>query len=222
MSENRGPVIYAALVTAAFVLAWVTLFSFERFGATELKAWAPLIQAILSAGAIFSAWWLQDLKRRADRAEAQADNVTAVDELMRILEYQVARALAVAKGDRVSVRLLKLMSSPINNALILLRQQKPSQLPTKRAVSTYISMCNQAALICALLDAELEQAGKEPNAAFPRRQFETLYLNIHSIRGIFLKEINAPTDDNRPPRDVSQLSHWQEIYDKKDEQLQRQ
>ncbi|MNF00212.1 hypothetical protein D3C80_1990070 [compost metagenome] len=82
-------------------------------------------------------------------------------------------------------------------------------------------MCNQAALICALIDASLDEAGEKKDVQSPKAQLETLYLNIHAIRELFLKEIQIPADKNRPPPDVSALPAWREEYDKQELELRK-
>ena len=217
MNENRGPVIFAALVTCSLILAWVTLLSFERFGATEVRSWTPVLQAVLSAGAIYAAWWFQDMKRRADRAEAMQDNITAISELMRIVEWQVARALSVSGPEDVYVKLLMVIGSPIENALLMLRQQKPALLPNTQAVGAYVAMTHQAAMVCSLLDAHIREAGDNKLAKSVETHLTPLYGNIRFVRDIFLEAVGSAANTDRPPAETSALRAWREEADKSED-----
>ncbi|MEJ8405045.1 hypothetical protein WKI27_06780 [Brevundimonas vesicularis] len=213
--ENRsqGPVIFATMITAALVMAWAGLLSFERFGQTEVRSWAPFFQALLSAAAIFSAWWLQERKRRADRLEMIQDNTAAISNLIRIVEWSVARALSVTESQRGPARLMKIFVAPMDNALTMLRQQKAALLPDPDAVRSFIGITHQATLVCALLNAAISEADESNFTDYPRDQLIILYRNIRIIRNAFMSEVGEPFEIQRPPRDVSALVAWRHAQD---------
>ena len=78
--------LWTALYVIALILTWLSLFSIERFAETDLRAWAPFFQGLITAAAIVSAWLLHDAKRRGDLADAQASLATAYQALSLSLE----------------------------------------------------------------------------------------------------------------------------------------
>ena len=100
MTKGWDWVIGTGLYVAALVLTWLTLFSIERFGATDVKAWAPFLQAVLSAAAIFTAFWLQSQKRSADRKDARHDTLHTILSVLAQMEWTAAGTLKFRlKGD---------------------------------------------------------------------------------------------------------------------------
>ncbi len=73
MSESRGsgPVIFTGLYAASILLSIIAVMMHERYGEVPFRNWAPFLQAILSAGAIFAAFAVQERKRQSDLEDAR-------------------------------------------------------------------------------------------------------------------------------------------------------
>jgi len=78
--------LWTALYVTGLILTCLSLFSIERFAATDIRAWAPFFQGLVTAAAIVSAWLLHDAKRRSDLADAQAALAAAYQALSLSLE----------------------------------------------------------------------------------------------------------------------------------------
>lgn len=81
MSTRQGPVIFASIYTVGVVTTYALVAVHDRIDAEFVKFALPVFQILITTGAIFSAWALQNHKRNtdaADAARATADAVLAV------------------------------------------------------------------------------------------------------------------------------------------------
>lgn len=96
MNQHHGPIVFTGLYVAGLLLTIALVVMADRMGDDVLNVLLPVCQIIITSLAIFSAWALQDRKRRddaRDTAEATADAVlavlTAIDEMV---DYVLQRA----------------------------------------------------------------------------------------------------------------------------------
>ncbi|QIF82550.1 hypothetical protein [Brevundimonas sp. 'scallop'] len=191
-------VLFAALVAIAAMAtcALVYLATGTHWG---LRAYAPLLQAVLSAAAIFSAWYLQDAKRQRDRADLVADNALAIQEFSFQTELAVAKLLGLMKPDLLPVHAV-LTQAVVDNALSLLRQQKAALLPNTRAVKAYAGILHQTTLLSTFLDSK-------KMAGVSRSQIAVVYDALHGSRTAFLESVGS-VDGYRPPLSTDNFDSW--------------
>lgn len=106
--QGRGPIVFTALYAGGWFLMVVALMWHDRWDAELLKAWAPLIQAVLGAAAIFSAWLLQDTKRRSDLRDQQKALEVAYQVISYELEEWAAWMASRAADGTVTKRFLQI------------------------------------------------------------------------------------------------------------------
>lgn len=202
--EGRGPVVFVALYVAALVLTWLTLFSFERFGETDVRSWSPLLQAVLSAAAIFSAWWLQDRKRRADREEVQTETVAALLQHVFALEWSLSRTVMFCRDGRLRPRTLKLIVPAFSAALDAIRKLNVGHMPTPAAVRAVVVLQHNATLAL----AALESAHESEEKYLPLGEFDVNWKQVFRSRTKVLKELGATAEAGRiyelPPIDFDE------------------
>ena len=148
----RGPVIWTGLYVVALILSWLTLFSLERFGQYEVRAWAPLIQAVLSAAAIFAAWGLQNLKRRADRREQVHDTQTALLQYAYVFEWTLGRATLAVRGGGIPGEGLRLYQPMLKWAADAMDGLKISHLPSEKAIKEFVAFQHSSQLAMSVID----------------------------------------------------------------------
>jgi hypothetical protein len=198
-------------VAACATLALVYLATGTHWG---IRQYAPVVQAVFSAAAIFAAFWLQERKRITDRNEAISDNTAAVAELLRSEEAWLARALSFSGKDKIGADFASLVLASSENALIMLRQQKAVLLKTPLAASAYVAATGHIARSCANLKAALEDVDSQRKVRLNWSLLEIAYVNIRTVRDIFLKEVGITYEPRRPPIAVADLPKWREDQDK--------
>lgn len=144
--SERGPVLFTTLYVIGLVLTWITLLSLERFGATEVRSWAPLIQAVLSAIAIFSAWFLQERKRRADRQDSERDQASTYVHIINAIEFMVEHCAYLDVEGRVTAINISLALKSLTPLQELLLKQNLAHLPhdeaRKAVIGVYVELSN--------------------------------------------------------------------------------
>lgn len=170
MEDNRGPVIWTALYVAALVLTWTTLFSLERFGATEVRSWSPLIQAVLTSAAIFSAWWLQSEKRKADKKDAIAHTVHSLVATSYHIESAAAKIARLSLQKRMNKGNLSLHVSIIESLISRVSDVNVAHLRSKKAIWAYYGFCEQVVQLISIMNIlkGIEQQPAEKGQLFER------------------------------------------------------
>jgi len=199
MNRQNGPVIFVALYVMALIFTWISLFSIERFGETEFKAWAPVIQAVLSAGAIFSAWLLQDLKRKADRKEAERDTLLNIRTVTRLLEDHMAHAISVTLAGRLTARVATSLRSTSVELEGMLRQMNLAHLPDEKTVDAVASMLVRAANFSGMLG--IATTATENVKVEVADVFKRAYGNYYSGRTRFLENCGFSPEAHRTTKD---------------------
>lgn len=180
MTKGWDWVIWTGLYVAALVLTWLTLFSIERFGATDVKAWAPFVQALLSAAAIFTAWLFQDLKRRADRRETEADTLHTAMHIISKIEWTLGETLRLRKEHDLSRANLNSTVISLEQNTAVLRRLNFGHLSVS-ARNDILDLLEFASQVIAFGTTDLEQ-----RAALP--QLQMIYLGFYA--GIFESRTN--------------------------------
>lgn len=197
MTKGWDWVIGTGLYVAALVLSWLTLFSLERFGAEGVKAWAPLIQAFLSAGAIYSAWWLQTRKRAADRLDDVADNVTHAVESSALFEWDAAQTCRVAANGSWNQTVAKIYGSGLRRHDDLLRKVSLAKLPDP-SIRAFLALLQKTDEFAATVE---HLATVSPTNT---DDLLTLYEDVHRCRDRFLDWVGR---DPHPKRIAPKLIH---------------
>lgn len=202
MDNHRGPVVWTALYVAALVLTWLTLFSLERFGATDVRSWAPLIQAVLSAAAIFSAWWLQNQKRKSDRKETLEDTTTALLALTHHLEQASGKVAELALRGRMGRSNLNLHKFKIEALISNLRTVPVSHLPTNQSIWAYYGFVEQIVQLISIMENDIWRI--ENDVERKSDLLFTIYDNIWRSRRDLLSGLMRPDifDSNRSPDEI--------------------
>jgi hypothetical protein len=187
--------IFVGLYVVALVLTWATLFAIERFGATDFKAWAPFIQAVLSALAIFSAWALQGLKRESDRRQEVEDTKVAIVAVTHILEKNAARVSEICANGRLTKTVITKLKPGIDDYLVILRSQKLAHLPSFEATDALLALINQFLNV----QGSLTEYGESltGNDAAPRSLLLTRYQRVFPARSRLLKELSVKDPEGR-------------------------
>lgn len=193
MNHQRGPVIYASLVTTAFILAWVTLFSFERFGATEAKAWAPFLQAVLSAGAIIVAVLLQERKRKIERQDAAEALVLEFAAISRVLLRAAIFLDKSSKEKSTTQSMLHGHATIVAEDIQYLRTIKISALNDPESVRRALDFIRWARIFYAEIVSAQKLAEKlshlssdDFSKAFPKNFFSHYAERMSRARGVFI------------------------------------
>lgn len=197
MARGWSWVVGTGLYVAALVLTWLTLFSIERFQATPFQSWAPLIQAVLSAAAIFSAWGLQTLKRRSDRAETEGETRVALLEYAYIFEWTLGRAVLEVRAGGFDVRNFDLYRPPMRWAIDGMSALKIAHLPNAIAVQDFVAFQHSSILAITMMDWVVLQS---PKAVLPTYLDES-WRSTFQNRSDLLAALNAEARDPRfdPP-----------------------
>lgn len=190
MTKGWDWVIGTGLYVAALVLTWLTLFSFERFGAEGVKAWAPLIQALLSAAAIYSAWWLQTRKRAADREDDVADNITHAVEASALYEWDAAQTCKVAAQGRWSPTVGKIYGSGLRRHDDLLRRVSLARLPDP-SIRAFLSVLQKTDEFAATVEQLASTSSTDIDHLLD------LYKDVHSNRDRFLDMVGRKPHPKR-------------------------
>lgn len=180
MTKGWDWVIGTGLYVAALVLSWLTLFSIERFGATDVKAWAPFLQALLSAAAIFTAWLFQDLKRRADRRETEADSLHTAMHIISKIEWTLGETLRLRKEGFLNRANLNSTVTSLEQNTAVLRRLNFGHLAVS-ARNDILDLLEFASQAIAHGNTDLEAKGAYP-------QLSMIYLGFYA--GIFESRTN--------------------------------
>ena len=182
---TRGPVVWTALYVAALVLTWATLFSLERFGEHEVRSWAPLIQAVLSAAAIFSAWWLQSEKRRSDRVADARDAMTAIIAHSGHAEWIAAHVTDVCLHRTIDVVDATAYGRQIRDTEQTLKKVDIGRLPSADAIKALMDMVHSLGVLAGML--EMIGAKAASPTSFRADSYSICYDEFFHARTKFLK-----------------------------------
>jgi hypothetical protein len=196
MAKGWDWVVGTGLYVAALLLSWLTLISIERFGATEVRSWAPLIQAVLSALAIFSAWFLQGQKRNSDRADAIQDTRTLIKVLTRLAETDACFLVQRGHKGELDRTTLEFNGGGLDAHAGLLRSQKAGHL-TEGAIhslAAFTQITFQIAVGARWVAGQLKDDDKAPVAPF-----QAMYDRLYSQRTALLMAIGQDPEVDRVP-----------------------
>lgn len=200
--HQRGPVVWTALYVTALILSWFTLFSIERFGATDVRAWAPDFQAVLSAGAIFSAWWLQSQKREADRRETERDTLRTLQAITYLAELDLAHTVSLAKFDTIGEAFAQSMGTQLKDADAIIRRQNLGHLPTTETTANVLVMMRTIGQFAGALHSVANGKLSIPEADDAEVLVDA-YRGFFEHRTEFLAATGfSPEDDRTPAADL--------------------
>lgn len=158
MTKGWDWVIGTGLYVAALVLTWLTLFAMERFGAFEVRAWAPFLQALLSAGAIFAAFALQERKRLADLEDAQRALRHTFAAKTRAMEHLVAWVYDLAVKEELRVSEFKRQARHFSEDVEDLRRLPMEKLRDREEISATNFFTATSRQLQSAWERELERA----------------------------------------------------------------
>lgn len=159
MTENapRGPVVFAIFYTAAVVLSIAAVMLHERYGDIPFRNWAPFLQAILSAGAIFAAFAVQDRKRQADREDARDALRQTYVAKSRSMEHFVAWLYQAACDGKLTKSMLKRQAQHFKDDIEDLRRLSLEKLQIQDEIST----ANLFTATCRQIQARMEDEAEK-------------------------------------------------------------
>lgn len=206
MDQPRGPILFTAFYVTALLLTFGALLLHERFGATDFKAWAPFFQAVLSAAAIFTAWWLQSVKRAADRREAENDTQRTIKAVTYLAEQDLAHTVAMSMAMPFEKPFSASMAGQLKDTDAIIRRQNLGHLPSTAATVAVLEMMRTVSQFAGALDAAGKGAfamgGKEEDTEVLMEAYRTFF----DARQTFLAACDLPSEDKR--RVPDQLTAW--------------
>lgn len=193
--NTRGPVIFASLYTAGVILTILALMMHERFGETAFRSWAPLLQAALSAGAIFAAWWLQNRKRESDRADLRADAVTMLLQHALHVEYALSRSVAAVRAGGYKATGFEFALETIDANLAGMRDIDLAKLPDAPSIRAAMIFIHNAAVAAALMRVSLKRL--EPDTIINTTLMDGRWKSVYESRTRLLNSLGATPEPSR-------------------------
>lgn len=144
---------------------------------------AAFAQAILSAGAIYSAWWLQSKKREADRREAERDTWVTLQAVSYAAEWEIAVAARMSAQGKFQPALMVVSQKGLEEYNSILRKQNLAHLPPTAVLST-VTVMQRITQASAMLGVVAPKMGNEKS--FPAGHFDSLYKYLYEARSEFL------------------------------------
>ena len=155
---------------------------------------AAFLQAILSAGAIYTAWWLQNRKRQSDRNDEVADNIHLAVHMSALYEWDAAVACETSLDNGLNKATATVYSSGLRKHDEMLRKVSISKLPDG-AVRPFLGLLQKTEELAASM--EYVGANTEQDAVPVRWNLVLLYRQVHDNRTGFLSAVGTNPEPQR-------------------------
>lgn len=165
--------------------------------ADQIKASAPILQAVLSAGAIYSAWWLQSRKREADRRDTERDTLRTLKAVTGLLEGDLADMISLAKAKPLLAQPAGSLADQLKESDAIVRRQNLGHLPSEAATRAVLTMMRTglrfAGVLKAIAAGDMKLHGNENEINI----FASNYKKFYDERTVFLKECGFEPEAKR-------------------------
>lgn len=191
-------------ILAILCFAWCTaLFLIaEPEPIIDWRVAAAFLQAILSAGAIFTAWWLQNQKRQRDRAEQVADNTVALLQHADAFEWTLGRAVLAVRSGTYPASQLFLYKPALDWSLEALRQVPVGHMPTEAAVRDLVALQHSAHLAISMIDWAMTSVNGVPNKTLLDTVWGPFFANHTRLLSTLGQQPKNVRSDPPKPRSI--------------------
>jgi hypothetical protein len=188
-------------VFGGLCVVWVgaVFFVAEPEPVVDWRVLAALVQAVLSAGAIYAAIKLQDQKRQKDRAEAEADNLQLAVHVSSLFEFDARYVVDQALRERLKKSHAEVDSAGLRKSDELMRGVKLPMLPSD-AIHPYLGMLQKADEFTAWL--EWHGRNNDGESPISGKRFKSMYSAFFENRTEFLQIVGFENPVERRPADT--------------------
>lgn len=188
-------------VLGGLCLAWVgaVFFVAEPEPVVDWRVVAALVQAVLSALAIYAAVWMQNQKRQKDRIEAATDNLQLAAHVSSLFEFDASYIVDQALRGRLKKNHAEVDSLGLRKSDELMRSVQLPMLPSE-AIHPYLGMLQKADEFTAWL--EWHGRSDDGSGSIPPERFKAIYESFFTNRTAFLRIIGFENPVERRPADA--------------------